>query len=236
MQFHDRLCYPVAFSRGVRENRRVFAGEVAMKPARFDYYDPRTLDEAVAILSEHAEDGKVLAGGQSLVPLLNMRLARPGVIVDVNRVTDSDYVRAWDGGVAIGMTARQRALQRDELITGRLPLLSEASQFIGHPQIRSRGTICGSLAHADPAAELPACMIALDAVFHLRSARAQRACSARDFFLGLLSTALEPDELLAGIEVPGMPAARAGHGTSPWWGRARRSRSTRAASAGTPGS
>src|SRR5262245_24201839 len=134
-----------------------------MKPAKFDYHDPETLDEAVAILGEHADDAKVLAGGQSLVPLLNMRLARPGVIVDINRVRDSDYVRPWNSGVAIGMTTRQRTLHRNPSITQGFPLLNEAAMSIGHPQIRSRGTICGSLAHADPAAELPAVAVALDA-------------------------------------------------------------------------
>src|SRR6266508_2404950 len=98
-----------------------------MKPARFDYYDPQTLDEAVAVLNEHADDSKILAGGQSLVPLLNMRLARPAVVVDINRVQGADYVRDWNGGVAVGMTTRQRALHRHPLLTERLPLLGEAA-------------------------------------------------------------------------------------------------------------
>jgi aerobic carbon-monoxide dehydrogenase medium subunit len=177
-----------------------------MKPARFDYHDPETLDEAVAILSEHADDGKVLAGGQSLVPLLNMRLARPAVIVDVNQVRDSDYVRAWDGGVAIGMTTRQRALHRNPLITQQYPLLSEAAMSIGHPQIRSRGTICGSLAHADPAAELPALAVALDAQMVATGPSGQRVVPASDFYVTFLTTALEPNEILTEVRFPAPPS------------------------------
>jgi aerobic carbon-monoxide dehydrogenase medium subunit len=177
-----------------------------MKPARFDYHDPETLDEAVAILSEHADDGKILAGGQSLVPLLNMRLARPAVIVDVNRVRDSDYVRTWDGGLAVGMTTRLRALHRNPQITQAFPLLSEAAMSIGHPQIRSRGTICGSLAHADPAAELPALAVALDAEMVATGPSGQRVVPASEFYVTFLTTALEPNEILTEARFPAPPA------------------------------
>jgi carbon-monoxide dehydrogenase medium subunit len=176
-----------------------------MKPARFDYYDPRTLEEAVAIRQQHGDDSTVLAGGQSLMPMLNMRLARPAVVVDVNRVQDANYVRAWDGGVAIGMTTRQRALTRDPLIAERFPLLGEAAQYIGHPQIRSRGTICGSLAHADPAAELPAVAVALDAELVAAGPSGPRVIPAADFFVSMYTTSLEPTEVLSEVRFPAAP-------------------------------
>ncbi|MFI5376710.1 MAG: FAD binding domain-containing protein, partial [Candidatus Rokuibacteriota bacterium] len=183
-----------------------------MRPAPFEYFAPRTVEEALELLARHGDEAKLLAGGQSLVPMMNMRLVRPAVVVDLNRVAALGTVREDAGRLHLGALVRQHALERDGRVAATAPLLAEAAPLIGHLQTRARGTIGGSLAHADPAAELPACMIALDAVFHLRSARAQRACSARDFFRGLLSTALEPDELLAGIEVPAAPAPRAGHG------------------------
>jgi len=183
-----------------------------VRPAPFEYFAPRTVEEALDLLARHGDEAKLLAGGQSLVPMMNMRLVRPAVVVDLNRVAALGAMREDGGRLHLGALVRQHALERDGRVAAAAPLLAEAAPLIGHLQTRARGTIGGSLAHADPAAELPACMIALDAVFHLRSARGPRACSARDFFRGLLSTALEPDELLAGVEVPGAPAARAGHG------------------------
>ena len=183
-----------------------------MRPAPFEYFAPRTVEDALDLLARHGGDAKLLAGGQSLVPMMNMRLVRPGVVVDLNRVTALGGVREDARGLRLGALVRQHALERDARIAAAAPLLAEAAPLIGHLQTRARGTVGGSLVHADPAAELPACMIALDAVFHLRSARAQRACRAQDFFRGLLATALEPDELLAEIEVPGPPASRTGHG------------------------
>ena len=153
-----------------------------MKPAKFDYYDPRSLEEALTLLDTHQGDGKVLAGGQSLMPLLNMRLARPNVVVDINRIKELNYVRPSDGGIAVGALARQRALQTDKVIAERVPILQEAAYYIAHPQIRSRGTICGSIAHADPAAELPALALALDAEMTLTSAKAARTVGAEAFF------------------------------------------------------
>ena len=183
-----------------------------MRPAPFEYFAPRTVEEALDLLARHGGEAKLLAGGQSLVPLMNMRLVRPAVVVDLNRVAALGGVREEAGGLRLGALVRQHALERDARIAAAAPLLAEAAPLIGHLQTRARGTVGGSLVHADPAAELPACMIALDAVFHLRSARARRACRAQDFFRGLLATALEPDELLAEIEVPGAPAPRTGHG------------------------
>ena len=176
-----------------------------MKPARFDYYDPRSLEEALALLDAHQGDSKVLAGGQSLMPLLNMRLARPKVVVDINQVKELDFIRSTDGGVAIGALARQRALQTEKLIAERVPILQEGAYYIAHPQIRSRGTICGSIAHADPAAELPALALALDAEMTLTSAKASRSVGAETFFQSFFTTALEANEILTEVRFPVPP-------------------------------
>jgi CO/xanthine dehydrogenase FAD-binding subunit len=176
-----------------------------MKPARFEYYDPRNLQEALEILDAHPDDGKILAGGQSLMPLLNMRLARPKIVVDINRIEELDYVRATETGVAIGANARQRALQTERLIGERLVLLREAGYFIAHPQIRSRGTICGSLAHADPAAELPALAVALDAELVASGPNGARTLSAETFFLSYFTTVLQPNEILTEVRFPAPP-------------------------------
>jgi aerobic carbon-monoxide dehydrogenase medium subunit len=177
-----------------------------VKPPSFEYYAPRTVDEALAHLSEHGDAAKVLAGGQSLVPLLNLRLAAPEVLVDLNRLDTFAGIDAWDGGLAIGAMVRQSALERSSLAQERLPLLVEATRLVGHPTIRHRGTVGGSLAHADPAAELPAAMLALDASFVARSGRGDRTIGAADFFTGYLTTALAPDELLVEVRVPGVPS------------------------------
>jgi aerobic carbon-monoxide dehydrogenase medium subunit len=183
-----------------------------VRPAPFEYFAPRSVEEALDLLARHGEDAKLLAGGQSLVPMMNMRLVRPAVVVDLNRAAALGAMRADVGGLRLGALVRQHALERDQRIAAAAPLLAEAAPLIGHLQTRARGTVGGSLAHADPAAELPACMIALDAVFHVRSARAARTVPAREFFRGLLATALVPDELLAEIELPARPGPRAGHG------------------------
>ena len=180
-----------------------------MRPAPFDYVAPRTVEEALELLARHGDEAKLLAGGQSLVPMMNMRLVRPAVVVDLNRVAALGALREDAGGLRLGALVRQHALERDGRVARAAPLLVEAAPVIGHLQTRARGTVGGSLVHADPAAELPACMIALDAVLHLRSARGARACRAGDFFRGLLTTALEPDELLVEIELPG-PSASSG--------------------------
>ena len=176
-----------------------------MKPPSFEYYAPRTIDEAVARLAEHGDGAKVLAGGQSLVPLMNLRLAAPDVLVDVNRVDGLADLSAWDGGLSIGALVRQSALERSDLARERLPLLAEAIRYVGHPTIRHRGTVGGSLAHADPAAELPAVMLALDATLVARGPGGDREVPAADFFTGYLTTALAPDELLAEVRVPDVP-------------------------------
>jgi CO/xanthine dehydrogenase FAD-binding subunit len=176
-----------------------------MKPAKFDYYDPRSLEEALALLDTHQGDGKILAGGQSLMPLLNMRLARPNIVVDINRIKELNYVRASDGGIVIGALARQRALQTERLIAERMPILQEAAYYIAHPQIRSRGTICGSIAHADPAAELPALALALEAEMTLSSAKGARSVGAETFFQSFFTTALAANEILTEVRFPAPP-------------------------------
>jgi CO/xanthine dehydrogenase FAD-binding subunit len=175
-----------------------------VKPAPFEYSAPSSVDEALALLDDEA---KVLAGGQSLVPLLNFRLARPERIVDINRIEELAYIRAdEDGTLRIGALARQAELERSQLVGERWPLLAQAVRLVGHPQIRSRGTVCGSVAHADPTAELPVALTALDARFHVRSAGGARTLRATELFAGPLTTSLAADELLAEIEVPALPA------------------------------
>jgi CO/xanthine dehydrogenase FAD-binding subunit len=173
-----------------------------VKPAPFDYRAPATVEDALALLGP---DSALLAGGQSLVPLLNLRLARPELIVDINGVAELDYIRADDGPLLIGAMTRQVALERSELVRRRWPLLHKAVSLVGHPQIRTRGTVGGSVAHADPAAELPAALIAMGARLHLRSPGGTRAVEVADFYLGPLYTTREPDELLVQIEVPEPP-------------------------------
>jgi aerobic carbon-monoxide dehydrogenase medium subunit len=178
-----------------------------MKPAPFAYVAPRSLAEALELLARHGDDGKVLAGGQSLLPVLNFRLAQPAVLIDVNRVPELDFLReAEGGGVAMGALTRQRSLEREPLIAARAPLLAEAVHHIAHPQIRTRGTIGGSLAHADPAAELPALSLALQAQLRLVRVGGERWVDAADFYTGLFSTALAADELVAEVVWPAMPA------------------------------
>ena len=181
-----------------------------MKPPRFEYAAPQKTDEAVALLSQHGDRAKVLAGGQSLVPLLNFRLARPEVLVDVNRVAELAYVRPLQSGVAIGALTRQHALERAEVIRTKLPIVAEACRLIGHLPIRHRGTVGGSLAHADPASELPAVMVALEAELTVARRGGQRTLPADQFFTGMLTTALAPDELLTEVRVPGLPPRTGG--------------------------
>jgi CO/xanthine dehydrogenase FAD-binding subunit len=174
-----------------------------MKPAKFDYFAPTDVAEALALLEQYGDEAKILAGGQSLMPLMNLRLARPRVIIDINRLADLAYISSSaDGGLAIGALARQRAVEHSDLVYHRNPLLAAAIPLIGHFQIRNRGTIGGSIVHADPAAELPALGIALEAQFVLRSAHGQRRMPAEAFFLSYLTTAIKPTELLTEIRIP----------------------------------
>jgi CO/xanthine dehydrogenase FAD-binding subunit len=181
-----------------------------MKPAPFEYFRPQTLDEALALLAAHGSDAKPLAGGQSLIPAMNFRLATPAVLVDLNAVADLAYITAAEENAAspgtaasirIGAMTRQRELERNVLVRRHVPLVTEAMPHIAHPAIRTRGTLGGSLAHADPAAELPAVMLTLNASLTLTNQHGSRAVPADEFFVGLFSTAAAPGELLTEVSV-----------------------------------
>jgi aerobic carbon-monoxide dehydrogenase medium subunit len=180
-----------------------------VKPAPFEYAAPPSLDEAVAELARHGDDGKVLAGGQSLVPMLNFRLARPRVVIDINRVTGLDAVTESEGVLRVGALVRQRRLER--WAAGRSALLATAMAHIGHSAIRNRGTVTGSVVHADPAAELPALLLALDGAVVARSPRGERAIAAAELFQGPLTTSLGPDEIATETRFT-LPAATDGWG------------------------
>jgi CO/xanthine dehydrogenase FAD-binding subunit len=181
-----------------------------LKPPVFGYHAPRDVDEVLALLAEHGEDGKLLAGGQSLIPLLNFRIAHPDPLIDLNRTAGLSGIRRADGALRIGTMTRHSTLEHSTLVAERWPLLTDAIKLVAHMQIRNRGTVGGSVAHADPSAELPVAMAAADARMHVRSARGARTIEAADFFVNHLMTTMEPDELLVEIEVPPMPA-RTGH-------------------------
>ncbi|WP_410650632.1 FAD binding domain-containing protein [Amycolatopsis sp. cmx-4-54] len=171
-----------------------------MKAAPFDYFRASSLDEAIEALS--TPDSRVLAGGQSLVPLLNLRQARPALVVDINRLDELSFLRKENGRLEIGALTRHRSVETSAVVRSEVPLLADALGYVGHVAIRNRGTIGGSLAHADPAAELPAVMVALDADLAVHGPDGERIVAARDFFLGPHRTALGPGELLTRISVP----------------------------------
>jgi CO/xanthine dehydrogenase FAD-binding subunit len=179
-----------------------------MKSAQFEYDDPMTLDETLELLATHGDACKVLAGGQSLVPLMNFRLARPARLVDVNGVDSLGGLRLEQGRLVIGAMTRHSELEQSPQVAAGWPLLTEAVGWVGHSQIRNRGTIGGSVAHADPAAELPAALAALDATFHVQSKSGSRKLTWDEFFISEFTTALLPDELVVAVEVPAQPAAR----------------------------
>lgn len=176
-----------------------------MKPPSFDYAAPKTVDEAVSLLTTHEGEAKILAGGQSLMPLLNMRLARPGLLVDIARIDGLADIREADGYLVIGAMTRQRAVEHSELVRSRFPLLHTAILNIAHPQNRNQGTVGGSLAHADPAAELPAMALAYDAELRAVGPAGERRIKAADFFVTYLTTALEPTEVLTEVRFPVLP-------------------------------
>lgn len=175
-----------------------------MKPPPFDYLAPQSLDAALDVLADNGDEAKVLAGGQSLIPVLNFRLAGPALLVDINGLDELDFIKVEaDGSVRIGALTRQRTVEQSSDIARAVPLLADAMPLIAHPQIRNRGTVGGSIAHADPAGELPVAMVALGAVFTLRSQRGERKVRAGEFFAGLMTTALAADEMLIEIGLPG---------------------------------
>lgn len=180
-----------------------------MKPAPFEYFRARSVEEAIDLLAEHGPDAKPLAGGQSLIPAMNFRLATPAVLVDLNEAAGLSDVTAQVDGLHIGGMTRHRTLEQSELVARDAPLVTAAMPFVAHAAIRTRGTIGGSLAHADPAAELPAIMLALDAVFTVRSRLGSRKVRAADFFTGLFTTTLEVGELLTEVTIPKRPPGSA---------------------------
>jgi CO/xanthine dehydrogenase FAD-binding subunit len=180
-----------------------------MKPAPFKYIATTSLEHALSLKAEHGDDAKFLAGGQSLMPAMNFRLARPAVIIDINGIGDIAGIRPSGTAMRVGPLTRYRTLQRDAAFAGTFPLIREALPHIAHPQIRNRGTIGGNLSHADPASELPAIVVALNARFRLQAANRERWVEASQFFVGALTTDLQPDEILAEIELP-LPRPRTG--------------------------
>ena len=177
-----------------------------MKPPRFDYHAPKSVDEALALLARYGGDAKLLAGGQSLMPMLNFRLSRPAALVDLNRIPSLAYIKEAEGQVRLGAMTRQRTIEFSPVVKERLPLLHEATRWVGHLPIRTRGTIGGSIAHADPSAEYPAVLAALDGAVVTRSPRGERVVKAADLFQTYLTTNLEPDEVVVEVRLPAMPA------------------------------
>ena len=173
-----------------------------MYPANFDYKRPGSVDEAIALLSKHGDDAKVLAGGHSLIPAMKLRLAQPAVIVDIGRIAGLSYIRDAGGAIAIGATTTHQEIETSARLRDRSPLLAETAAHIGDLQVRNKGTIGGSLAHADPAADYPAAILALDAEIDLVGPRGIRTVKASAFFVDLLQTALAADEILTEIRVP----------------------------------
>jgi len=184
-----------------------------MKPASFDYYAPTTVDEALALLEANGPDSRLLAGGQSLVPMMNFRLAAPPVIVDLNRIPDLAYIEDHGDVVCIGAMTRQRAVESSALVADKLPMLSAAIKLVGHLPTRSRGTIGGSIAHADPAAELPMVLQALDGAVVVRGPNGRRTIAASELFQDAMTTSIAADEILVEVRLPVMPAGAARRGS-----------------------
>lgn len=173
-----------------------------MKPAKFDYVRADNIDDACAVLMEYGDDARILAGGQSLLPMLNMRLAQPRVLVDISQTASLNFTRVESESICIGASVTQASLEWRKNLATELPLVSQAFPYISHFQIRNRGTVCGSIAHADPSAELPLCLLALDGDIVLRSTRGTRNVSADEFFLGTLRTSREADEFIEAVRYP----------------------------------
>lgn len=177
-----------------------------MKPAPFDYHAPISTGEAVELLAEFGDRGRVLAGGQSLFQLMNFRTVKPENLIDINPVAELDYIRGNNGTLAIGARTRQSTLERSRQAAERAPLMVEAVENVAHPSVRNRGTVGGSIAYADPASELPAVLLAMDGEVVLTSVRGQRTLSAADFFQGPYATACSADELLTEVRLPEWPS------------------------------
>ena len=173
-----------------------------MKAPRFSYARPQNLDEALGLLAQHGDDARVLAGGQSLMPTLNMRLSQPKLLIDINRIAELKGISSTNGTVRVGALTRHVEVMNSPLIARHLPLIAEAMPHIAHVAVRNRGTFGGSIALADPSAELPACILALEASLVVESTRGRRTIAADDFFHGLYETARAPDELLVEVLIP----------------------------------
>ncbi len=177
-----------------------------MKPPKFDYHAPTTVEQALELLGRYGGDAKILAGGQSLMPLLNFRLSRPAALVDLNRIPSLAYVREQNGQVRFGAMTRQRTIEFSPVVQARVPLLREATKLVGHLPIRTRGTIGGSIAHADPSAEYPTVLTALEGEVVARGPKGERVVKAHDLFQTYLTTSLAPEEILVEVRLPAMPA------------------------------
>jgi aerobic carbon-monoxide dehydrogenase medium subunit len=176
-----------------------------MKPCAFRYFAVGSIDGALALKAEYGDDARFLAGGQSLIPAMNFRMAQPAVLIDINPIASLDYVHYEDRVVRIGALTRYRTLQRSDVVARQQPLLHEALPQVAHPQIRNRGTLGGNLSHADPASELPAVILALGGRVRTRSIRGERWIAAKEFFTGPLTTGLATDEMLVEVEIPDLP-------------------------------
>lgn len=179
-----------------------------MKPPPFRYIRAGSLEDALSALASEGDEARLLAGGQSLIAMMNLRLVRPGALVDVNGACELDYIRAGDGTLAVGALTRLSAAETSREIAGACPLMSEAIGHVAHRPIRNRGTVGGNLSHADPSSELPAVALAVDAQMVVKRSGAERRVAAEDFFVGALTTSMAPDEALAAIEVPHAPAGQ----------------------------
>lgn len=178
-----------------------------MIPAAFDYVRASSAEEAISLIGEHGEDAKFLAGGHSLLPLMKLRLAQPSVLVDIGRLKDLSYIREDGDVIAIGALTRHMDVQNSELLATHAPLLAHAAGFVGDPQVRHRGTLGGTIAHADPASDLPAVTLALGATYVAQGPNGRREIASADFYEGFLTSALAPDEMLTEIRIPKMQGA-----------------------------
>lgn len=176
-----------------------------MKPTAFEYFDPNTAAEAIDLLERYGDEAKIIAGGQSLVPMMNFRLARPKVLIDINRIKELDYVKEEGDKLLIGALTRERDIASSPLVQERCPILAKAVSFIGHSQTRTRGTIGGSLVHADPSGEIPTTTCGLDAEMRVLGPSGERTLDPEEFFLTYLTTSLEPSEILVEVRIPVLP-------------------------------
>lgn len=202
--------FPAARADGTLHTSRTPAKGSPMLPARFDYVAPESLEEALALLGEHGDEAKVLAGGQSLIPLLKLRLARPAVLVDINRIAGLDTIEETDEHLRIGALVRNRAVVESEVVNARYPVMAAAAPLISDPIIRNLGTVAGSLAHADPAGDWGSVMIALGGEVVARGASGERVIPVRELFLGTFESVLQPTELIIEVRVPRAPARSGG--------------------------